>query len=63
MDRGRHQNRILKEENALAAIRAINLKGGANMEKKEIIVLDPGIEDETTPDSWCCFYSFMPLIY
>lgn len=32
------------------------------MEEKEIIVLDPGLVDETKPDSLCCFYNFLPLM-
>lgn len=62
MDRGRTKIRILKKENALAAKRAIDLKGGANMEEKELYVLDPGITDENDIDGFCCFYAFAPLL-
>lgn len=61
MDRGRPQIRILNKENALAARRSIDLKGGANMEEKEFVVLDPGNADEIITTIICCFYLFAPL--
>lgn len=61
MDRGRPQIRILKEEVTLAARKAIDLKGGANMEEKEFFVIDPGIADEIITANFCCFYAFIPF--
>ena len=62
MDRDRPQIKILNKESALAAVRVINLKGGADMKEKEFIILDPGIADEIITSGYCCFFSLLPLI-